>query len=239
MNDLTSFAIIFTMMRLSNAFLAIFFSLSVILAGCARTPSGSGSTSTREMTFQIAFNGPIDNLNRYYIAIDTGGGEIGPEPAFGSSLDAPDAWLAGTATHYVEYAAMRYTIYQITNVQPLSATSFGTPIRYTPPGPGGNTLRFTIDLNAIGATGEFVNVNFFSVGQQMSNVRLLDALGDLGTSYLHINISTDQTITNVNPDNPDDRLEYEGDVLDQNRSVQPVEETRPLDIVDWTITVNV
>ena len=213
--------------------------LAILLAGCARTPSGLGITTLREMSFTIDFDGPINDDYFYFVAIDTSGGGDGPVPVF-PGLVTGESWVTGSVTCFVQYHARQYTVNRITSLAPLRSEPIGSPIRSTLPDVGGKTLRFTIDLNAIGATNPSVDINIISVDQPLSSIRRLDGLGLGGTQFLgDISIQSDRTITNL-----DDSIQPEtsDDVLDQNQNIipgQPTPETSPLDIVNWSITTNV
>jgi len=223
--------------------LGAFLAASALAAGCARFPEGTSITTVLEMSFHIDFKGPINDAYFYFIPIDTVGGGEGPTPVFPSPGSAVDEWVTGSANYYVEYHQRQYTLYQIISLHPFESKRIGAPIRSTPPDVGGTTLRFTINLNEIGATGESVDVNFIAVNQLFPDGRLLDSLGDgrIGerTQFLILDIATDRTFSNLGPDNPL-LPEPENDVADQNGAVQPASDlTSPLDIVDWSITVDV
>ena len=213
--------------------------LAILVTGCARTPEGIGTTTLREMSFTIDFDGPINDDYFYYVAIDTSGGGDGPVPVF-PGLIVAEGWVTGSATHFIQYHARQYTVNRITSLTPLRSEPIGSPIRSTIPEAGGKTLQFTIDLNAIGATGSSVDINIISVDQPLSDVRRLDGLGLGGTQFLgEVNIQADRTITNL-----EDSIQPEtnNDVLDRNQSIvpgQPTPETSPLDIVNWSITTDV
>lgn len=207
----------------------------VLLAGCSRFPAGSTSASVREMTFHIQFAGPINDNDYYFVPIDNTGGGLGPVPVFPSAI-AGEGWVTGSATHYVEYHQRQYTVFQITSLQPFRSEPVGSPVRSTLPEAGSASLQFTIDLNAIHATGSSVDVNIIATDQPLANVRLLDGLGRTGNDFVEIGISFDRTITNQDSLTP----EMTGDVLDQNLNTQPRnDQTDPLDITDWSITVDV
>jgi len=213
--------------------------LATLMAGCARTPEGIGTTTLREMSFTIDFDGPINDDYFYYVAIDTTGGGDGPVPVF-PGLIVAEGWVTGSATHFIQYHARQYTVNRIISLAPLQSEPIGPPIRSTIPQAGGQRLQFTVDLNDIGATGSSVDVNIISVDVPLSETRRLDGLGLGGTQFLgEVNIQSDRTITNL-----EDSIQPEtnGDVLDRNQTIvpgQPNPETSPLDIVDWSITTDV
>ena len=220
---------------LNTSRLAIALAISSVLAGCARTPSGVATLVLKEMSFEITFSGPINNDYFYFVPLDTSGGGDGPTPVFPGIMIA-EAWVTGSATYFVRYHQRQYTVHRIVSLQPFQSDPIGAPIRSTIPDAGSTTLRFTIDLNTIAATGESVDVNIIAVDQPSSDTRLLDGLGPRGTDFLNVDIATDRTITNDDVISP----ELPGDVLDQNGVTQsPTDQTRPLDITDWSITVDV
>jgi hypothetical protein len=209
-----------------------------IFSGCARTPPEISKPFSREVTFQITFDGPINDNYYYYVAIDTNGGGNWPTPVF-PGLIPGTGWVTGSVTHYVEYHLRQYTVYRVTNLQPLTAEPIGSPLRSRMPEAGGKTLSFTLDLNQLNVTSESIDVNFIAVDQPLSNVRMLDALGSLGTQFIQLDIRTDRTVSNWDGFG---RLEPSHDVLDQNRQripSQPKPQSSPLDITDWTITIDV
>lgn len=209
----------------------------VLSAGCAKFPAGTSATVLREMSCQITFEGPIDDNYYYFVPIDTTGGGEGPIAVFSDpDLPAVDEWVDRAATYYIQYHARQYTIYKVLTLHPFAATPIGTPLRQTVPPPGGKTLSFTIDLSSIEATGSSVDINIIAISQLASDGRFLDALGARGNSFVNIDISTDRVIRDSDLVSP----EGVGDVLNQNRVVQPsTDQTNPLDIVDWVITTNV
>lgn len=217
-----------------SAFMA--FSLCALFAGCARSPEGKTPLSVREITFRIEFAGPISNTYYYFIAIDTTGGDPGPIPVFPGAVPA-EGWVTGSATHYVQYHNHQYVLFKIISLQPFRSEPIGAPTRFVVPSAQGNSLYFTLDLNAIGATGYTIDVNVIAVNQLPPNARLIDGLGPLGTSFLNnLDISSDRQISNSDSLEP----ERQNDVLNENGLAQPTsDETRPLDITDWIITLDV
>ena len=185
---------------------------------------------SRELTCTIDFVGAINDNNHYYIAIDATGGGDGPRPGFG-----PAGWLAGSADYYVEYHQGQYTLYRVLSLEPFQSAPIGTPVRYTLPGVGGNRLDFTIDLDAIGAVGSSIDLNIIATDQPFGSVRLLDGLGLMGASFINVDITADRVIANSSL-----VLESVGDVLNQDAIVQPISDvTRPIDIADFVVTVDV
>ena len=207
----------------------------ILIAGCARFPDGTSTTTVREISFQIEFNGPINDNNFYFVPIDTAGGALGPTPVF-PGFTTGEGWVTGSATHYVQYHQRQYTLFKITSLQPFIAEPAGVPVRSTLPEFGGRVLNFTLDLNTIAAAGQSIDANIITTDQPFDNVRFLDGLGPGGTDFLTIDITNDRTVTNTDFGT----LETAADVLDQNRQRQaPSPLINPLDIVDWRITVDI
>ena len=223
-------------------YVAAFASIA-LLAGCARFPAGPAPQAVREMSFSIEFSGPINDNYYYFVPIDTDGGGYGPVPVF-PGITTGEGWLITSTLipeadyhqtmYYVEYHQRQYTIFKVTHIQPFQSELVGAPVRSTIPEIGSKTLQFTLDLDSIGATNDSVDVNVITTDQPVSGVRLLDGLGQTGNDYLTIDILTSRTITNSEGLLP----EMAGDVMDQNMTFQPKnEQTDPLDITDWSITV--
>ena len=210
--------------------------LTALLAGCAKFPAGSTSNKIREMSFHITFGGPINDNYYYFVPLDTGGG-LGPVPVF-PGITAGEGWVTGSATYYVEYHQRQYTVFRITNLQPFHAEPLGAPVRSTVPEIGGASLQFTVDLNTIDpdSTLDSVDFNVITTDQPTMGTRLLDALGRYGSDYVNIDIMTPRSFSNSESLTP----EGTGDVLNQDMNIQPKNfTTNPLDIADWTITVDV
>lgn len=208
----------------------------LLVGGCAKFPTGSTSTVVRGLSFQITFAGPVNDNDYYYAVIDTAGGGTGPLPVFPATEGSvADDWITGTATHFVQYHQGQYIIYRIDHLNPLQYTPIGTPVRYTIPESGSNMLSFTIDLDAIGATNSTLNVNMIALNQLNPEGRLLDALGPLGGNFVNIDISSSRTFRNADASRP----ENSDDILTQNGISQPAtDQTKSIDIVDWTMTTS-
>lgn len=216
-------------MRLA-ALLGVLVLTFVVLHGCARTPSGTVTTPKREITFNIVFNAPINEAYYYFVAIDTTGGGPYPTPVF-PDINTGDRWLTGSATHFVRYHQGQYTVFKINNLDSFDITPIGAPLRYDRLNP--SALSFTLDLNVIEASNESLDVNIITCDQLSAPSRLLDAIGQSGTQYLEIGITSDHEVINQG-------IEPTDDVLDQNGVHQRSSDlTRPLDIKDFTINVDV
>jgi len=225
-------------MRLRQLTKYIIFPIALwILAGCARFPADTHASVVRSMSFQITYDGPVDENAYYFTVIDIHGAGTGPLPVFPNpEVPAGNDWVTGSATHFVMYHQRQYTLYRIDHLNPLQYAPIGVPIRSSLPDPGSSTLNFTIDLDAIGATDPTVDINIISLNQLSPDGRLLDALGPLGGDFLNLDIRSNRTFRNSElsrPEGPDD-------VLNQNGISQlSTGPTKSIDILDWTITTSV
>ena len=213
--------------------------ISAVLAGCARSPSGVTPPTVRKMSFEITFAGPINDAYHYFIVLDTAGGITGPTPLFPGVLPGTEGWVIAPATHYIEYTGGQYIAYRITSLDPPLPPAFvGALLGYIRPEPGSASLSFTISLDEIGATGDSINVNVIAIDDPSAPIRLIDGLGLRGMDFVNVDITTDDVVRDADLGD----IEGTNDVLDQNQQQvpgQPTEQTRPLDIVDWTITIDV
>lgn len=224
------------MMRTKTSYVKLLITLclfAILLYGCARTPSGISPIDIREMSITASFAAPINDSYYYFFPIDLNGGNIGPIPVF-SGTAGTQAWVTGSATHYVQYHQRQYSLYKITNLNPFQSESIGSPLRYVIPDIGSNIISFTIDLNQLGAHSSTVDVNIIAIDQPALQTRLLDALGPRGNDFLNINILSNRTYTNNELS-----IEFVNDVMDYDSIVQPSSErTKPLDISDWSISIS-
>ena len=190
-------------------------------------------------SFEITFAGPINDAYHYFIVLDTAGGITGPTPLFPGVLPGTEGWVIAPATHYIEYTGGPYIAYRITSLDPPLPPAFvGALLGYIRPEPGSASLSFTISLDEIGATGDSINVNVIAIDDPSAPIRLIDGLGLRGMDFVNVDITTDDVVRDADLGD----IEGTNDVLDQNQQQvpgQPTEQTRPLDIVDWTITIDV
>lgn len=206
-------------------------------SGCARFPEGTSTRTIREMSFQITFNGPINDNDYYFIPIDINGDGDGPRPVFPDPTTVTGTeWLTGSATHYVEYHAHTYTVYRIDSIHPFSSTQIGTPAKFTLPQVNGTVLSFTLDLDALGATSDSIDFNIICLNELIPGNRFLDGLGTHGDDFANVVITGNRTIRNSDGATP----EGPNDVLDQNMVPQSENDiTSPIDITDWLVTITV
>lgn len=205
-----------------------------MLCGCARTPAGVSPISVRELSVHAAFAGLINDNYYYYFPIDTIGGGTGPVPVF-PGISGNQDWVTGSADYYIQYHQRQYTVYKITNLQPLQFEQLGSPLRYTLPSNNSKTLDFTIDLNTINAVNTSIDTNIIAVDQPLSNNRMIDALGLHGSDFINVGITYSRSYTNSELN-----IESINDILDNNGNITPTtDQTAPLDIADWSISVNI
>jgi hypothetical protein len=206
----------------------------IIVYGCARTPVGVTPISVRELSIHTTFAGPINDNYYYYFPIDTTGGGTGPVPVF-PGISGNQDWITGSADYYIQYHQRQYTVYKIVNLQPLQFEQMGSPLRYTLPSNNSKSLDFTIDLNTINAANTSIDVNIIAVDQPLSNTRMIDALGLHGSDFLNAGITYSRSYTNAELS-----IESINDILDNNGSITATtDQTAPLDIADWSISVNI
>jgi len=205
---------------------------AALLSGCARAPKGPGLTRVRAFTVDLILATQVNPEFHYYTVIDTDGGGAGPIPVF-PGLAPGLGWVTGSATHFVDYYRGQFTIYQfIPAGQFVQFTQVGTPIRSSA---AGQTLSFTIDLNDIAVTSDSIDVNFITV-DDLSQNRTIDALYEGGASVLNVSVIQDDTINNARVGSP----EQPNDLLNENGTPVPTTDiTRPLDMTDWTIGVDI
>lgn len=208
--------------------------LAVILCGCARTPVGVTPITVREMTVRVTFAGPINDSYYYYFPIDTTDGGTGPVPVF-PGISGDQGWVTGSADYYIQYHQRQYTVSRIINLQPLQFEPMGTPLRFTLPPNGGRTLDFTIDLNTLNAVNASVDTNIITIDQPLSDTRILDALGLRGSDFINVGITYSRTYSNSELN-----IEPLNDLLDRDGVISTAtEQTAPIDISDWIISVNI
>lgn len=206
----------------------------VALCGCARTPVGVTPITVREMTIRATFAGPVNDNYYYYFPIDITGGGTGPVPVF-PGISGNQGWVTGSADYYIQYHQRQYTVNRIINLQPLQFEPMGTPLRFTLPSNGGKTLDFTVDLNTLNATNTSIDANIIAVDQPLSDTRMLDALGLHGSDFINVGITYSRVYTNLELN-----IEPVNDILDRNGNINPAtDQTSPLDIADWSISVNI
>jgi len=179
--------------------------------------------------------GRINPSYYYFVAFNTGPDILrGPVPVIAPPWG--NGWGTGTITFFVRYAQGGYRIFRIVpGTDNLGIVDTGSPpIRFDPPGAGGNTLRFTVDLAQIAAPEipadqiQSLTVNFITTDQVPEDPNFLgpkyyDALGETGSDFLTISTAANRLYSNS-----EFQRESAGDVLSGDAD---------LDIVDWSIEV--
>lgn len=214
--------------------LAVFAALA--LTGCARAPAG-GPGAARRLVIEMRVAGVINPDYFYYVAIDNDGDpNDGPQAVVGPPWG--NGWGAGAITHYVQFDTSLpqggYGLFRIPDAGLLGKVYLGPPVNFITPGPSGNTLRFTLDLDDLvippqtdGNQIQTLEINFIATDvvptdPSFVGPRQWDALGDgSSNAFLRLNVTPGQFISNGT-----EGLEPDGDVFHPD-----------LDIVDWSIEV--
>jgi len=133
--------------------------------------------------------------------------------------------IPGVALRCGELAAGNQA--SLTEEMDTAAVFLFPPFISVPPAPGGRTLSFTLDLDAVQPGVQRLQANFITTNQIIidpNNVgnKVYDALGPLGNNYLSLTLNVPYVYTNDLAPVP----EEEGDC-----------EEPALDLVDWRIQV--
>lgn len=205
------------------------------LTGCARTPQG-GPGSVRRLVIEMQVAGVINPNYFYYVAIDNDSDpNDGPEAVVGPPWG--NGWGTGSITHFVQFSPTLpqggYGVYRITDAALLNKVYLGPPVNSITPGPTGNTLRFTVDLDTLAIppqTGndiQTLQINFIAtdvvpLDPAFVGPRQWDALGDhTSNTFLSLTVTPGRIVSNSTEGN-----EPPNDVVSPD-----------LDIVDWSIEV--
>lgn len=210
-----------------------------LLAGCARTPSGSTGPPPRELILTMTVAGVISPDDFYFLALDfSGDPSKGPLPVVGPPWG--NGWGTGSITHYVRIFGNQAEVYRFqpgTNL--LQSTFLGRPFDFQPPANSG-TLVVTLDMDTLvppTSPVTTVNVNYIAtdrvvVDPRFTGPKLVDAFGADGSHYITLPIRTNRVFTNNDFASP---IEGAGDVL---LTPDRVNANAPnLDIVDWRVEV--
>ncbi|MDO8585965.1 MAG: S8 family peptidase [Armatimonadota bacterium] len=193
--------------------------------------------TTNRLVCEVRVAGVINPNCFYYVAIDNDGDpNDGPEAVIGPPWG--NGWGRASITHYVQYDTSipqgGYGLFRIPDPDLLGKIYLGPPLNSIIPGPGGNTLRFALDLDDLalppqtdGDQIRTLDINLIAtdvvpVDPSFVGPRQWDALGDHSSSaFLRLDITPGRVISNTT-----EGLEPEGDVSNPD-----------LDIVDWSIEV--
>jgi hypothetical protein len=211
------------------------------LVGCARSPGGGGGIPPRQLLLTIRVAGALAAQNYYFLAISADGDpNLGPVPVLGPPWG--NGWGAESITYYVLIHGGTAQLYRIrpgTNL--LQSDLVGPPFDFVPPGPGGNSARVALDLDALFPAGlpEFVTVNYIATDivpadPQFPGPKLVDAFGppSRARSFVLISLRNSRVFSNADFDPP---LEATGDV--RRAPTNDIVSAPDLDISDWSIEV--
>ena len=223
-------------MKKPGVLAAIVLIIIIAVSGCARFPSGSTSVSGTQLVITMTVQGQINPNYFYYVAIDNDGDpNTGPVAVAGPPWG--NGWGGGFITSFVLFnrtePVQGYTVYQVLpNTNLIGKVREGVPISAVPVSPGSRTLQFTVDLSQLDTTAipadqiQSLNINFINVTEpcldpNFPGPRPYDGLGEFGTDFLTVEVTTPRTYSNETS-----RNESPGDVIDPD-----------LDIIDWSIEV--
>ena len=217
--------------------LVIVFAATLIASGCAKAPTG-GPGSIRRLVIEMQVAGVINPNYFYYVAIDNDGDPSdGPAAVIASPWG--NGWGTGSITHYVQFDNSLpqggYGLFRIPDASLLGKIYLGPPVNFITPGPSGDTLRFTVDLDALviapqttGNDIQSLEINFIATDVVPTDPafvgpRQWDALGDNSTPnrFFSFNITPGAVISNDT-----EGIEAPNDVPNPD-----------LDIINWSIEV--
>jgi hypothetical protein len=217
--------------------IVLVFAAALGLSGCANSPQG-GPGAARRLVIEMQVAGVINPNYHYFVAIDNDSNPSDGPVAVTNGPPWGNGWVAGSVTHYVEYNGSigqgGYGLYRIPDAGLVDKNYLGPPENFVTPGPSGNTLTFTIDLDSLAlppqASGndiQTLEINFITTDDVPNNnainaLRQWDALGDHRSNlFLQLNITPGRIYSNDT-----EGIEPEGDVPKPD-----------LDIVNWSIEV--
>ncbi|MCW5942291.1 MAG: hypothetical protein KIS66_08660 [Fimbriimonadaceae bacterium] len=213
---------------------------ALLLGGCAKFPdAGTGATATR-LVFTLQFDREINRNYVYVVAINPSTADNptvqGPIPVIAPPWG--NGFVAGNATHFVGYNFLvpgQYNIYRFKDAALNNYEFVGVPVQSEDVLPGGNRLRFEINLAQIAQSQaeaesfRSLQVNLLSMDRvpQSGTGKVWDALGDgrLASqinSPVVVSLRTSRTYTNGSFFD----IEPRADAADPD-----------LDLVDFTIEV--
>lgn len=222
--------------------------LALAMVGCAKLPDGGIGAGTTRLIFRMRLKSAVNPNFIYMVALrpstDANPPEQGPIPVIAPPWG--NGFVAGTATHFVEWANVLSPKYQIFQFRPgtdlIEYFSLGVPAAYTDVNPGvSTTIEFELNLAQIASSQaeadsfQTLQLNFLTmdrIPQGSIGSKNWDALGDgrLSTSInspITIPLRVSGTYDNSTAQFID--LEPEGDVLQVDEP--------SLDIIDWSVEV--
>ncbi|MDR3707454.1 MAG: hypothetical protein P4L33_04075 [Capsulimonadaceae bacterium] len=229
---------------------------TLAMAGCAKYPSSSSTSSASALLVSMTVAGVIDPNSYYFVVFNTSNdsaGASGPTPVVAPPWG--NGFVSGAATHFVEYhgnlAADGYEIYRFVAGTSLQQyTAVGVPSQVTTISSTSNTIQFRIPLSVLATStilaGAITNIqiNFLTtdripVNPQDTSPKLFDALGNsnYGSGQLNDYI-TISTTTGATYNNSYENIEPAGDVQQTNGSGGYSQYNAPnLDITGWSVQV--
>ncbi|MBV9865208.1 MAG: hypothetical protein JO316_07640 [Abitibacteriaceae bacterium] len=229
---------------------AIIISVLLALAGCAHDPSSGGPTvptAHNRLVVTMTTQQPINDAYIYDFAFDDDNiSSTGPAAIVGFT-NLTNGVVGGSFTVLVQYRGGQYTVYRRTatsaTTETLDRASRAFVVAPTPAG-GGNTLSFTLDLDALTDSGarlfkantQYLDTNFVTTNTILRDPndftrKAYDAFGpQLPNFYNTFDIRANRTYTNAQT-----VQEPANDVLsdDPTGSINLAQ----LDIVDFTLTI--
>ena len=207
-----------------------------LLAGCARSPS-TLLPPVRELTLEILLDAPAEPQYWHFFAIDADGDETdGPVPIIGGGPFWTGTWFNGwgmiSNTDPPEEPS-DYVMYHAGVFQQFHQGTFvGIPFRSSV-SDGGKRLSVTVDLDLVTTTVNTLDINFITldgiVPPQVGLRENYDALGEwpgLGFWWIGgLRIDVSHTRDNTQAMEPEQADDVPGGVA-------------ALDIIDWSVTVN-
>ena len=210
-----------------------------LLAGCARSPS-TLPPPVRQLNLEIRLAEPANLNYHYFFAIDADGDDSdGPVPVVGAGPFGGGEWFTywgmisdtdppEIPSDWVEYHNGYFW-------QVHDGDFIGIPYRRSV-SPDGTRLSVTVDLDQVTRVVTRLDINFITVDSLVAPpptpVREnYDALGDMGNDYISVPIDYSyQSGVDNSTACPG------GASCEDDQEVKPLDPS--LDIIDWSVTVN-
>lgn len=228
--------------------------LASTFAGCSKSPTGTpGNTlAPNRLSVNMRVNSAINNSYLYAFAFDDDDVSAdGPIAIVGTAAVPNNGIVAGSFTVLVVYEAGTYTVYRRTELGSGSETlDRCTRAFVTTPSPAfGNTISFTLDLDALTDSGKRLfradanrlDTNFVTINERRRVVGSVpriafDALGaNSASSYGTFQIRGASSYNYTNASSGVN--EPANDVYNEDTTIPSVIDTNALDITDFSISV--
>lgn len=221
----------------------------ILFTGCARGPSGGPSpvNAPNRMTVTLTLQQPVNDLFYYSFAFDDDNNTATGPAAIIGPTNLQNGVVGGAFTVLVQYHAGQFLVWRRTDLGnsqerlDLAPNAFVT----APPRPSGNTITFTLDLDAMTesnvrlftANTQRLDTNFVTTSEVRRDTNDLrrkpfDAFGPgLANFYNTFNIQGTQTYTkaDLNIGEPNNDV--------PNDSSLPDDQLARLDITDFTLQI--